>query len=182
MRGVAMWIGVAFLSILIHELGHALVMRRFGDRRVEIVLYAFGGFAAGSSWHSRREQILISAAGPAAQILGGAIVWLLALSLPPGPPLMQYAIGSFLWVSFFWAFLNLLPVLPLDGGRITEAVLGPQRERTTLSISLVCAGALAIYMLAVQGQIFAALFFGMLAYNNVQALNRRPEVPWMNVR
>ena len=182
MRLVAVWIAVAFLSILIHELGHALVMRRLGDRRVEIILYAFGGLAAGSTWRSRREQIWVSVAGPGAQILVGLLVWLLALSLPPGPLLVRYAIGNFLFVSFFWAVLNLLPVLPLDGGRITEAVLGPARERTTLNVSLLCAAALAFYMIAVERQLFAAIFFGMLAYNNYQALNRRPEVPWMNVR
>ena len=182
MRLVAVWIAIAFLSILIHELGHAFVMRRLGDRRVEVILYAFGGLAAGSSWRSRREQILVSAAGPGAQMLAGLLVWFMALSLPPGPLLVRYALGNFLFISFFWAILNLLPVLPLDGGRITEAVLGPSRERTTLTVSLVCASGLALYMLAYQGQIFAALFFGMLAYNNYQALNRRPEVPWMSVR
>jgi hypothetical protein len=69
----------------------------------------------------------------------------------------------------------------MDGGRISEAAFGPAKERLALTISLVCAVALALYMGISQGQLFAALFFGMLAYNNWQRLNRAEQLPWMNV-
>lgn len=59
-------VGVIFASILIHELGHALMQRRFGGRPW-ITLYAFGGLASCSDCdRSPRSQILISLAGPAA--------------------------------------------------------------------------------------------------------------------
>jgi stage IV sporulation protein FB len=181
-QGVLVWIGMVFLSILIHELGHAFAMRRFGDRRVEIVLYAFGGLAIGSSWRSRTEQILVSAAGPAAQIAVGFLVWFLTSSLRVDSLLVKYALGSFVFVSIFWGALNLLPIIPMDGGRISEAMFGPSKERLALTLSFICAVAIAAYMGLLLGQLFAALFFGMLAYNNFQRLNQRPQVPWMNVR
>lgn len=182
MQGVVVWIAMVFLSILIHELGHALVMRRFGERHAEIILYAFGGLAIGSGWRSRREQILISAAGPGLQIGVGLLLWFLTRSIPMDSPLLNYAVGSFLFISIFWGALNLLPIIPMDGGRISEALFGPQRERTALGLSLVCAVALAVYMGLLNGQLFAAVFFGMLAYNNWQRLNRAEQLPWMNVR
>jgi stage IV sporulation protein FB len=173
---------MVFLSILIHELGHALVMRRLGDRHTEIVLYAFGGLAIGSAWRGRRDQILVSAAGPALQMAVGLLVWFLTSRLHIEPGLPRYAIGSFLFISLFWGALNLIPIIPLDGGRISEAVFGPARERAALTLSLVLALALAVYMGVLAGQLFAALFFGMLAYNNWQRLNRSEQLPWMNVR
>jgi Zn-dependent protease len=182
MQGVVVWIAMVFLSILIHELGHALVMRRFGERQAEIILYAFGGLAIGSAWRSRREQILISAAGPALQMGVGLLVWFLTSSLHLESALLRYAIGSFLIISIFWGALNLLPIIPLDGGRISEAAFGPARERTALGLSLVCAIALTLYLGLLAGQLFAAIFFGMLAYNNWQRLNRAEQLPWMNVR
>jgi stage IV sporulation protein FB len=182
MQRVAIWIAMVFLSILIHELGHALTMRKFGDRRVEIVLYAFGGLAIGSGWQERMQQILISAAGPAAQMAAGLLAWLVYRAFPLEGALLQFAFGNFIFISFFWGALNLLPIIPMDGGRISEAVLGRSKERLALTISLVTAIALAAYMGLAQGALFATLFFGMLAYNNWQGLNRRDQVSWMDVR
>lgn len=57
---LAGWVLAAFLSVLIHELGHGFAMRRFGDRRVDILLYAFGGVARGGAG-CRDEKIWQSA-------------------------------------------------------------------------------------------------------------------------
>lgn len=181
-QAVVIWIAMVFISILIHELGHALTMRKFGDRRVEIVLYAFGGLAIGSAWRERMQQILISAAGPAAQMAAGFVAWLVYRAFPMESELLRRAFGTFIFISFFWGALNLLPVIPMDGGRISEAVLGRGKERLALTISLSTAIALAAYMGLIQGALFATLFFGMLAFNNWQALNRRDQVSWMDVR
>lgn len=181
-QAVVIWIAMVFISILIHELGHALTMRKFGDRRVEIVLYAFGGLAIGSAWRERMQQILISAAGPAAQMAAGFVAWLVYRAFPMENALLRFAFGNFIFISFFWGALNLLPIIPMDGGRISEAVLGRSKEKLALTISLISAIALAAYMGLVQGALFATLFFGMLAFNNWQALNRRDQVSWMDVK
>jgi stage IV sporulation protein FB len=168
----------AFVSILVHELGHALVMRRFGDRRVEILLYAFGGVARGSRWLGRWEDLAVSAAGPLVQLAAGITVGTL---VDPGafePLFLKSFFVSFYEVSLFWALLNLLPVLPLDGGHICRAFLGAVRARLALQISLACAAALALFFLQVGGM-FPAVFFGLMAWNNWKELKGEPQVPWM---
>lgn len=204
LRGLLAWMVAVLLSILIHELGHALTMRNFGDRRVGIVLYAFGGLAQGSRHLTRREDVMITAAGPALQILAGlAAGWTITLWRPPSLWLHQM-LDSFTAVSLFWALLNLIPILPLDGGRLCAAILGGGGQRKALKISLACAAALALLAFQdglwrglqdgvlnllqvdvskrVGGGIFALLVFGMLAFNNWKALQNEPQIPWMNAR
>ena len=203
-RGLLAWVVAVLLSILIHELGHALTMRNYGDRQVGIVLYAFGGLAQGSKLRSRQEDFLVSAAGPGLQILAGlAAGWSVTLWRPPWLWLHQMLDG-FTVVSIFWALLNLVPVLPLDGGRLCQAYLGPRKMRQVLTISIVCAVALALLsferdlwlglqngvlnlleiraVTRVGGGIFTLLIFGMLAWNNWKQLKNEPQIPWMNAR
>ena len=73
---VLMWVVVVTVSILIHELGHAFMQRRFGGRP-RIVLHGFGGLAiCGDCDRTPRSQILISLAGPGAGFLVAAVVML----------------------------------------------------------------------------------------------------------
>lgn len=201
-RHLLAWMVAVFLSILIHEMGHAVTMRNLGDRRVGIILYAFGGLAQGSQLHTRREDFLVSAAGPAWQILAGlAVGWSLTL-WPVSSPWLLEMLDAFTAVSLFWALLNLLPVVPLDGGRLCMAVLGKPRQ--ALVISVVCAVGLALLSFEsgawlglqnavlrwldiragtrVGGGLFSLIFFGLLAWNNWKQLRNEPQIPWMNAR
>jgi Zn-dependent protease len=144
------WVGVVFVSILVHELGHAFTMQYFGQA-ARVVMYMMGGLAipesspwrSGSTHRSRGpgEQILISAAGPGAGFLlagivfgsvvaaGGSVVWLRFFGVVPLPwaipPLtanvyLDELVYSLLSVNIFWGLMNLLPVYPLDGGHISR--------------------------------------------------------------
>lgn len=170
--------GIIFVSILIHELGHATVMRKFGDRGVSITLYSFGGFAQGTIRHPRLRQIAVSAAGPLASVSLGVLGILVDRAWPIDTWLVQNALHLWLWVNFGWTLLNLLPVLPLDGGRITEAALGPARIRTTLIIGIIVSVIMAGISL-LSGRLFTVAFFAMFAYNNWQRLNHQPPADWM---
>ncbi len=130
-----------FISILVHELGHALTAKAFG-KRVEIVLQAFGGYAAysGGAPLDRWRTFLVTAAGPALQIVLGLAVYLFAKSFPGMSREATYFMTVLYAISFIWAILNLLPVLPLDGGRILQTILGPSRIKLTLLISIAVAG------------------------------------------
>lgn len=198
------WMAAVFLSILIHEFGHALVMRNFGDRRVVIQLVAFGGIAQGSHLRTRREDFIVSAAGPVLQILVGvAVGWTITLWQPPALWL-NHMLDGFTVVSIFWALLNLLPILPLDGGHLCRAYAGAGRQRQVLVISLVCSAAMALlsfqdaFWLGLQSHILSLLdihartrvgggllpliIFGLLAWNNWKQLRNEPQIPWMNAR
>lgn len=161
-----------FISILVHELGHALTARRY-RQNVAIVLHAFGGYAAYQGPPlSRTQNFLITAAGPAIQMVLG----LMGLAILIFAPLPETQILSFVesltGVSIIWAVFNLLPILPMDGGRLLESVLGPNRIKVTLMISLVTAVAIVIAGIFFRLW-FVAIFVGMMAHQSFQALKER---------
>ena len=150
---ILIWVIVVFLSILIHEFGHALAFRRFGLSS-QIILHFAGGLTVPEStlWGSRwanvalgpNEQIFISTAGPgagfvfAALIIGGILavggsvitsrlLGFLPLpayaSLPFGGPIFSAFLTELLWVNIFWGLINLMPVYPLDGGNVARYIL-----------------------------------------------------------
>lgn len=126
-----------FASILLHELGHALQARRDGMRIEGITLWLFGGVASFSGgFPSANAELRIAAAGPAvsAALAGG----FLALWFVPGMP--ESASGVLGWLGVINVALlvfNLIPALPLDGGRILRALIwrvrGDYRAATRVS-------------------------------------------------
>jgi Zn-dependent protease len=165
-----LWIGAVFVSILIHEFGHVLTGWYFGSKG-HVILYTFGGLAVGSSRLSARwQRILVTLAGPIAQLLLLAVVFgvlfatdqdlaaFLNAYLFGGPlPFLTHDVNRYLvdlllmiaFINFFWAILNLLPVFPLDGGQVTreicEGVSPREGTRFALGISMVVAGLLAVH-------------------------------------
>ena len=166
----ALFVLAGFISVLVHELGHALTARRFGAY-TEIVLQAFGGYASytGVSM-SRTQTFLITAAGPAIQILLGLLVWLLIPLLPVLNPNMYFFLDRLFVISIFWAVLNLLPVLPLDGGQMLNSILGPQRIHITLWTTIIVAVFLAILMLKHTNSFLFPIFLGFFAFQAWKAL------------
>lgn len=163
-----------FISILVHELGHALTAKHFG-KRVEIVLQAFGGYAAysGGAPLSRTKTFLVTAAGPAIQIVLGFVVLLFARQFDGISQQAIYFLRTLYGISFFWAIFNLIPVLPMDGGRIMETLLGPQRIRLTLQISMAVAiGIGLLSLMLLPGSILIPIFMGMMAYESYKALKQ----------
>lgn len=166
-----------FISILVHELGHALTAKRFG-KRVEIVLQAFGGYAAysGGGRLSRFQTFLITAAGPAIQIVLGVAALILVIQVDGLSPNGKYFFVKLCEISLIWAVLNLIPVLPMDGGRILETLLGPQRLRLTLQISIAVAMTIVILSLAFNIGMLLPIFMGLMAYENYKSLK---SLSWM---
>ena len=132
--GLLIWVAVVFQGILMHELGHALVGRAFG-RQPRIELVALGGL----TWWEQAQpmspgrSLVVSAAGPAVGIFIGSLALVLMNVLGiPDPSLGRYAFRSLVFVNLGWGVLNLLPILPLDGGNIVAALfelLRPSRGR-----------------------------------------------------
>jgi len=163
------------ISILVHELGHALTGRAFGAHS-EITLQAFGGFAAFSGARFTRPQhFLVTAAGPLAQLLLAAAVFLAIPDLDSLTSAAGYFWKVLYWVSVVWALINLLPVLPLDGGQMLNALLGPARLRLTLWITILtaCTAALLVYQSdRFHHSILFPIFLGLFAWQAWQALRQ----------
>lgn len=165
---LAVWLLVAFASILVHELGHALVSRHYGAS-ARIRLYALGGLAYRDRALGRWPSLAVALAGPGAGFVLGGIVWAVHHALPPLPAGMEFLLRSLEYANLGWGVINLAPVLPLDGGHAMELLLKIRGDARAHQISMYVAGALAV--LSVLWSSFGlALFFGALAVYNGQRL------------
>jgi len=182
------WVICVFLSVLLHEMGHILMGRLFGSDG-HIVLYGFGGLAIPYHFlRSRWQRIAVSLAGPLIQlvlyaILKGIVAWLKANDKEVSPQ-AKLILGLLLEINLWWPILNLLPIWPLDGGRITREVcsgISPRvGARGALILSIGVSGILAIHYLAANyghplipflgEDIYLALLFGYLMMGSFSAL------------
>ena len=167
---ILLFVLAGFVSILVHELGHALTAKAYGANTA-ITLEAFGGYAAYSGVvMNRLKSFLITAAGPAIQITLGIGVLLLLRALPQMSENGEYFLENLMIISFFWAILNLLPVLPLDGGQMLNAILGPARIKITLWVTIIVAVGIGITMFVKLQSFIFPIFLGMFAWQAFQAL------------
>ena len=136
--GVVTTLGL-FLSVLGHELSHALMGRAEGIEIDEIVLHPFGGLARlRNEPDSPRAEFRIAIAGPAASFVFAAISFVLML---PAMTSNYPAVGGVLFLlgagNLLLAIFNLFPGYPLDGGRVLRAILwrrtGDIKEATRLA-------------------------------------------------
>ncbi|MCA1827007.1 MAG: site-2 protease family protein [Myxococcales bacterium] len=165
------WIFVVFLSVLVHEMGHAVVGRVFGGHP-EIHLQAFGGvtFPQFRDRPGPGRQFILSVAGPIAGLMLGALAYTLSRALPPatGSP-TDWTMRQFMWVSVVWAIFNLLPILPLDGGQMMLAVIEGVRRKPSGALAswisaVICLGVAALYTLRFGVQPFMLLWLGLCTF------------------
>ena len=133
--GVIAWLVLVILlfgSILLHELGHALTARRYGVRTEDIILTPIGGMARITSLpKTPREEIVIAVAGPLVSLLIAGLAFLVSIPLTIVAllPLPIYeALGLLTWINTMLGLFNLIPALPMDGGRILRGYLALKRD------------------------------------------------------
>jgi len=175
MAAAAIWVVAAFLGVLLHELGHAVTCIAFGYRP-EIELVAMGGV---TRWRRAGplpplRHLVISAAGPLTGIVAGGLCLVLLRAVQPAPgTLAGAALSDLVWVNLGWGVLNLLPVLPLDGGNIAtslaEMVFGPRGRVVARWISLAVTVVLAL-LLVKAGQLWLTILCVYLAAINWRSL------------
>ncbi len=169
---ILLWVGVVFVSILVHELGHAVASRAFGAK-AWIRLHSFGGLTYPDRRLTRGQEVLMTLAGPFAGFALAGLVYLTqwqfpwVMLSPRGGLLLSLAFTVNLW----WGLINLLPVPPLDGGHVALSLAGPRRERAVRIAAVAVSGLIVAWSL-MQGSIYRALLFGMLGYQNLQQVTR----------
>ncbi len=187
----AIWVPVVFVSILVHELGHAWAFIRYGDEP-RISMHGMGGLAIGGrTWgeHSDRQHIVIAAAGPVAGFLFGGLVALLVarlgyqvdllgFNLIAGDPIPNKAlwllVQQLLAINIVWGLVNLVPVYPLDGSSIfyhaffaRDPVRGRERSvRTSVIVALI----MVLVGLLLMQSTFVGLLFAFLAFSSWQMM------------
>jgi len=140
-RGLGL-VGIIFGSVVLHELGHALVARGSGIPAKSIILLPIGGITMLDEAHAVpdplngwKRDIRIAVAGPVVNL---AIAGLAALILPaaiPGftlmaRPLMHSSalLRSIVWANVYLGLFNLLPAYPMDGGRALRALFSRRTD------------------------------------------------------
>ncbi len=186
--GTYWWMGAAgaaglFLSIVIHELFHSLVARRFDLPMRGITLFIFGGVAEmGGEPQSPKVEFLMAIAGPLASIVLGGLFYGFATAARNGDwGGVTIAILAYLaWINWLLAAFNLIPAFPLDGGRVLRAALWHFQKNITRATRTasrfgsafgILLMALAVYRLFMGDFISAIWYFliGMFLRNASQA-------------
>ncbi len=183
---IVSWVVVVFVSVLLHELGHAVAFRIYGQRP-RIVLQGMGGLTSGSGPLTGSSDIVVSLAGPlTALVLLGLPAFL--LQNPTGSSgTWDLVLRELVFVNIAWSGVNLLPVLPLDGGQVAASVLrrlkGEDGQRIAYKVSIAVAAAAALYAYQLNyvfGALFAVFFIAQ-NYNSLRqdrlARQREPLVP-----
>lgn len=161
--GVLVWVGIIFVSVLIHEYGHAITAVYFGQK-AKIQLIALGGVTSyQGSKLSFWKQFIIVFNGP----FFGFMLFLLASLFLRWDWSQSPTIYSILKITqvanLFWTVVNLLPVMPLDGGQllriVLEASFGLKGFRAALFIGTLISLAIALYFILVRSYLIAAIFF-----------------------
>jgi stage IV sporulation protein FB len=172
---LASWVVVVFVSVLLHELGHAFAGRSFGMTPA-IALYGMGGL---TYWTEGKpigplRSIAVSLAGPFAGFAFGGIVLAVSEAAFGGTPRPEHGfagqlVWDLLWVNIGWGVLNLLPILPLDGGNVLKGVVDlitrGRGDVPARVISLVLAILLGLICLR-YGQLWGGILAMFFAYDN----------------
>lgn len=174
------------LSIIIHELGHAITARKLKLDLVGIHLFLFGGMAELKQRPIRPyEEFLIAVSGPVASFILAGVGYLIMIQVEPYH-IPMYLLSQFLFLmNLLLGVFNLLPIFPLDGGRVLRALIWSYQKRfhhasvltfqssSVLIAVLFLATGISAFFLSLNNTLWAALLAIYLGYT---ALTGRREL------
>ena len=193
---------VVFTIVLLHEFGHSLTCRRWGGSSDEILMWPLGGLAYCAPPHAWKAHLATAIGGPAVNVLilcitvpavglitgkwlGGALPNPFVLD-PPSQIRDSYAffvLFAFHWTSLILLLFNLIPLYPLDGGRITQALLWPRfgyAKAVRYSCRFGFVGAIGLLLVGALNQnmtlIAIAFFGGVTCVRTLQQLSYTEEM------
>ncbi len=194
--GVVLWIAAAFLSVLIHELGHAFTARLLGGAVDRVTIHGIGGTTFWTApWMNRSlgKRFLVAAAGSGLEVVVALGVFSLVragvfgeisalvvespFTVYLGDSLflehwLSFFLGTFIWISVVWGLLNWLPIGGLDGSHmlavLIEKVL-PGRGRFHAAVIGLIVAAVAAWWFFDRGYRFAPIIFMLFAVQEFSA-------------
>jgi Zn-dependent protease len=150
---VAVALSALVLTVLLHELGHALVARLFRLEQVTITLAALGGFCSYQGQPTPWQKLFVSSAGPLMNFALAGASYGLGRSGIFTEHITEVLLFSMLWWNLLLGIFNSLPLYPLDGGQCTYALArafcqrGTTAKAITFWVSVVTAFAASAWML-----------------------------------
>ena len=178
-----LWIPVLFVSILLHELGHAAIIGLLGFGASRISLAGFGGFTLNARHARPWQDILISLAGPvtSALIALAASIVLATVPLASHDPMLRQFFPLLQWANIAWAIFNLVPIHPLDGGqalRNLARMFTGERRAVTLSVWIsMILGAVAVVIGVFTRDYFLVIIAALLTMQNYQEWHVVKSIP-----
>lgn len=146
-----------FISVVIHELGHAVTGRIYGVETERITLWLLGGMAHFKEMPRQKgAEAVVAIAGPITSFALGFLCWLAIQAVPPAMGGLYVVLVYTAYMNIILAAFNMVPALPLDGGRVLRSLLAIKMSRlraTQISASISRALAVALGL------------FGLLAFN-----------------
>ena len=165
------YFAMLFLSVLLHEMGHAAVSTRFGIRTVEIVLFPIGGVARLERQPKPKEEFWIALAGPMVNLAIAASLFVYtgnrlgigAILKPTDANLAERIAYGNLALAVF----NMLPAFPMDGGRVLRSVLTRFRSEADATRIAAASGrtlAIGFAIYAIASTQYLMLFIAFFVY------------------
>ena len=185
-RGV-LFILALFLSVVLHELGHALAGRRIGIPTRDITLSPIGGVARLEEIPADpRQELQVALAGPAVTLAIIGVLYvalrLLGVDVTATPDVLTSRSGfltQLLWANISLFVFNLLPAFPMDGGRVFRALLALRMDRVRATRIAASVGKAFALLFAAIGFFYSpmlvviALFVWLAAAGEVATVQRR---------
>lgn len=164
-----------FGCVLLHELGHALAARHYGIRTADITLYPIGGVARMERMPDQPgREIVVALAGPAVNVAIAGVLFLGMLAtnfVLPGSlsaaDVYDQFVARLFFANLFLAVFNLLPVFPMDGGRVFRALLSLRLSRLRATEIAVFVGglmALGFFALAIYASLYTLMILAVAVF------------------
>lgn len=170
--GMALWAVVCFFSVLIHEYGHALTALAFGQNsRIDLILT--GGLTQRSGAPLKLwQEFLVILNGPLFGLMLAGVAYALLHTNLVQTPVPAKLLEITLYANVFWTVVNLLPIQPLDGGRLLtvfmEMIMGLRGIKIALFISMVVAAALTGFLFYANQLLLGSILF-LFAYESYRS-------------
>lgn len=174
--GTFLWIIIIFVSVLVHEFGHAILSLSFGQHpRIELIPFGGVTFPEGKKIKLWKEFIVVFAGPFFGFLLFVLATFLLTFMNQQATPMLFIFVKVFQVVNLFWTVVNLLPILPLDGGQlmriILEGIFKHKALRYTLFVSMVVSAGFSLFFFLYGAFLVGAIFF-LFAFQNFETYRR----------
>ncbi len=169
---LVLWVGIVFVSILVHELGHALTAQAYGHQP-RVLLHGFGGVTtwAATPALSPVRRILVTLAGPFSGFALAGLAWLvLEFAVGDGRGTVYLVAIVLVRVNLLWGLFNLFPIRGLDGGQTVAGVLAliwPKRAEVVAEVIYVVCGIGAAVFGVLSGFYLLAVFAVVLTFSGM---------------
>jgi Zn-dependent protease len=157
-----------FASVLLHELAHSYLAKRYGINIDSITLLLFGGVASMEIPQKPGQEAKIAFAGPLTSLIIGSIcLFTYSYIISPNSTLSQNSIYLIIWIlgsmNLFLGIFNLLPAFPMDGGRILRSFFSRKMSYVKATHSAASIGKFVAILMAIFGIYVGNLWFPLIA-------------------